>query len=277
MRRARVRPLKRFRLSFRSDPERSQRVALALIAVVVASGVVLIDVFGPATSYWRDHPVVANLVAGLVLLLITSLFIRVALWEWQKRRWKQVAALAYRALANEAGDTHKRLGEYVDGPGDYWWTRDRWLDGIEELFARHGSSLNNASRKRRIEILLEDPEWRDRAWQGVRNAKRLGWDACAKWSGLMLSSPRSAADLNDLAELNDRLARLHKSIAHVSVGDAPAKWKTEAVTEWLTIERRAEALELRLMEAAARATEDSIAGEVATFHQEQGAEGFGRR
>jgi hypothetical protein len=213
-----------------------------LFALAIVVGVTATDWPLPILGgFWRDHAIVAGVVSGTLLLVFAAIVVEGWLEQRETERWSPVAAVIYRAIANEARDVRVRLGHYVDGPVASWWPADQWMPVVQQFLDSNKAALSRrVSFEERIDILALDPAWRSVAWQGVRYMKRLQWDVVAKWAPAVAGNPKFVPALEELTTLNDQVARL-QILLDDSQGDTEAlriaKCWQEVVAETHRIER----------------------------------------
>lgn len=232
--------------------------------LVLTVGLLLLDLLGVTKPFFVPRAFLAGFTSGALLLGLGVLVIDATLAARDRRRWHRVAAVAYRALANEAGDTRRRLDELVFGrpPRGAWWAVADTTIAAERILDRGKPDLSAAKRDRqaRVTVLAADSRWRANAWQGVRNVKRLGWASVARWAPVMLSSSRSAVDLDRLAGLNDEVARLQ-----MLLDDGIERSSAEEIgAAWARVARLATALEDELL---GQAGSGSVGAEVLAVHR----------
>lgn len=239
-----------------------RRRMLFVLAIIV--GVTATDWPLPILDgFWRDHSIVAGVVSGILLLVFAAIVVEGWLEQRETERWSPVAAVIYRAIANEARDVRVRLGHYVDGPAASWWPADHWMPAVQQVLDSNESALRGrASLNDRIDILARDPAWRSVAWQGVRYTKRLQWDVVAKWAPAVVGSPKFVGALKELTTLNDQIARLQ-----VFLDDSQGHTEVRAIAEcWQDVVAETHRVERDLIRQAADLHIGSVANDVRDAH-----------
>lgn len=254
---------------------RTLRAGATIVIVLLTVGLLLLELLAVTETFFVPRAFLAGFTSGALLLALGILVIDATLASRDRRRWHRVVAVAYRALANEAGDTRKRLDELVFGRPHRaaWWPVADTTIAAERLLARGapGLSPERGDREDRLRVLAGDARWRANAWQGVRNVKRLGWASVAHWAPVMLSSSRSAVDVDRLAGLNDEVARL-QMLLDDDIEVSPPDPESIAA-KWAEVAALATELEDHLL---GQVEGDSVAGKVLAVHRTRQAAGFKR-
>jgi hypothetical protein len=221
-------------------------------------------------SFWKEHPVVTSVVSGVVLFALAGLVIEAWIEERERQRWLSIASVAYRALANEAKDVRVRLLQYVEGSSSTWWEPDRWLADIDEVFASQAELQEAQGIEARVAILATDARWRAMTWQGARYAKRLNWQAIARWAPVVAVDTDFVGALGRLANFDSTLARLQMALDS-SLTDAH---EDDVLRRWREVFTESREIETSLLAAARELDTASVATDVVAAHArgEQGTQ-----
>lgn len=239
-----------------------RRRTLFVLAIIV--GVTATDWPLPVLNgFWLDHPIVAGVVSGILLLVFAAIIVEGWLEERETERWSPVAAVIYRAIANEARDVRVRIGHYVDGSAASWWPADHWMPAVQQVLDSNEHALSGlATFDERIDILARDPEWRSVAWEGVRYTKRLQWDIVAKWAPAVAGNPKFVPALEELTTLNDQIAHLQ-----MLLDDSQGTTDVRAIAErWQEVVAETYRIERNLINEAANLHTGSVATDVRDAH-----------
>jgi hypothetical protein len=225
-------------------------VALALTVALVATDWPL------GWTLWVDHPFVAALAAGLVLLLLTGSVVDAILRRREARRWRDLGRGAAYALDQVFWLSRIALFQLLGARGDIQLTleielhvgpaRDRALELLgqvpesDELDIMTEYDLDRATllQDARLPTLLRDPAWCDRAMFALLTLARVQETTIARWVGAF-------GVLGD----SEGFRRIGESIA---IAD-----RAEAIGQYLLVLRRGE-VSAELDEAAIGATSHAV-------------------
>ena len=171
---------------------------LPALAIVLASVLVLSD-WPLDWSFWLDHPLVAALVAGLVLLLLTGSVVDVILRRREARRWVDFGRGAAYALDQvfyfsgiamfqllDVGG-HMRLSPEIEFHVAPARARAAQLlpnrpdPGGVDVMIEVNEERASALRADRLPILLRDGQWRDHALLAILAFARVQETTIARW------------------------------------------------------------------------------------------------
>ena len=171
---------------------------LPALAIVLASVLVLSD-WPLDWSFWLDHPLVAALVAGLVLLLLTGSVVDVILRRREARRWVDFGRGAAYALDQVFYFSGIAMFQLLGVGGDMRLSQEIEFH-VAPARARAAQLLQNrpdpggvdvmievneerasALRADRLPVLLRDGQWRDHALLAILAFARAQETTIAQW------------------------------------------------------------------------------------------------
>jgi hypothetical protein len=212
--------------------------ALAAAAVLALSLGILADV--SKSSFWADHTLLANLVASLIVVMLTVAVVNEVI-EWRgRRRWSVLAQYVMIQLVRYARMVWMSIAE---------------LAGIQPLNADSGPSVDALAR-----VVLDTDQVTKAIWElvGDNGQRRDMQDRIARlveqsdevlgrWAGLFLDTAAYAELLDRHVELASRLAWLQGLLDSYEPPDDrnrqnraqahPAKQFEEVLDEEVLIER----------------------------------------
>jgi hypothetical protein len=240
-------------LTFPGERKRVPRWAFEAVILLVIAIVVVLALRGDGEAgYWNDHPMLAELVSGLILLAIAGTVVERLFRAREERNWRGVARLACNTIGDEVARSISatlfalwRDAAYepppVDGPrGDRptnrllpeWEVREL-PEGRDELAVlREGHELEAGPEGTlpdgRLEQLIKDEEWRTWACSHLRRLHTRARPALAQWAPVMLRA-QGPRDLLDRAALVvDHLGYLRDDIKDGNhdgdVGELERRW-----------------------------------------------------
>jgi hypothetical protein len=192
------------------------------LAGAVAAGLLLasFDLFG--SSYWAEHPMLAQALGGLILFIQGGLLLPRFLSYSDEQRQRKVSRVAYASLAQATNDAGRRLLALLNGA-------DLFALGIEAEDREGGATIASVNRERtrleshgfdasfadtgwiwtidrpaldgRLRVLLTDPEFVRVLYRRVSRVRRDLHDAAAVWAPTMFSDAERTEDLEAFREL----------------------------------------------------------------------------
>ena len=171
---------------------------LPALAIVLASVLVLSD-WPLDWSFWLDHPLVAALVAGLVLLLLTGSVVDVILRRQEARRWVDFGRGAAYALDQVFYFSGIAMFQLLGVGGDIRLSPEiefhvapararaaqllpnRPDPGGVDVMIEVNEERASALRADRLPILLRDGQWRDHALLAILAFARAQETTIARW------------------------------------------------------------------------------------------------
>ena len=171
---------------------------LPALAIVLASVLVLSD-WPLDWSFWLDHPLVAALVAGLVLLLLTGSVVDVILRRREARRWVDFGRGAAYALDQVFYFSGIAMFQLLGVGGDMRLSpeiefhvapararaaqllQNRPDPGGVDVMIEVNEERASALRADRLPILLRDGQWRDHALLAILAFARAQETTIARW------------------------------------------------------------------------------------------------
>ena len=171
---------------------------LPALAIVLASVLVLSD-WPLDWSFWLDHPLVAALVAGLVLLLLTGSVVDVILRRREARRWVDFGRGAAYALDQVFYFSGIAMFQLLGVGGDMRLSpeiefhvapararaaqllQNRPDPGGVDVMIEVNEERASALRADRLPILLRDDQWRDHALLAILAFARAQETTIARW------------------------------------------------------------------------------------------------
>jgi hypothetical protein len=207
------------------ERKRVPRWAFEAVIILVIAIVVVLALRGDGEAgYWNDHPMLAELVSGLILLAIAGTLVERLFRAREERNWRGVARLACNTIGDEVARSISatlfalwRDAAYepppVDGPrGDRptdrllpeWEVRELPEGRDEVAVLRDGDPLEAGPEGTlpdgRLEQLMKDEEWRSWACYHLRRLHTRARPALAQWAPVMLRA-QGPRDLLDRAAL----------------------------------------------------------------------------
>jgi hypothetical protein len=208
----------------------------ALILGLVVIAVVLALLGDGEGGYWNDHPMLAELVSGLILIAIAGTIVERLFRAREERNWRGVARLACNTIGDEVARSISatlfvlwRDAGYepppVDGSrGDRptnqllpeWEVRELPEGRDEVAVLRNGSRLEAGPEgtlpEGRLGELVKDEEWRSWACAQLRRLHNRARPALAQWAPVMLRAQGPRALLDRAALVVDHLGYLRDDI-----------------------------------------------------------------
>jgi hypothetical protein len=213
-------------------------IVSAVTAAIVATELAASGIGG----FWNDHPMLAGVTSGLLLLCI-------AIWVvegWVAEHGKPVVRQAYRSLAGDLGTLVFVMRWCVLGSKD----RPDHIPvgtGIDTDCLR---PVLDASRTvppggywKRLKLLVRDDDWRAASVDVLRVCRRRLHEASSNWSAVMLTSPELSDDLSRVADLSEEIGRLNGALTDEDIAD-------EVIGIWQELQTQAAELENRFYDAA---------------------------
>ena len=199
---------------------------------------------------WSQYALIAGLVSGFLILVITLAVVDDVLERRNRVRWEAVAHTAFRGLGEAVGDVGEALEVVVTGrvrPGrnhfDPPWGEafGQRIGGLalDDVPAnRYGSTEFRPFHATALRRRLQQPEWCDvaqRATVRIRSRLRV---SMTPWLAAMLATPELAAVQNRVALLDLRLMRLQAPVLELArMGEAKQhKGHPRAHFQWLAYE-----------------------------------------
>ena len=151
---------------------------------------------GGSSSFWAGHPLVTNMAASSVMLLVTVVLVDRYLAYLERREWRHVATIAFQDLAREVMLIVRLMAE-LTGEADY---RERAARPMSKTVAQElhnlldkllGPAVSRSSpdnRDRRLRRLFEDPEWGHLAYHAMQERIELGRETIARWAPVMVTN-----------------------------------------------------------------------------------------
>jgi hypothetical protein len=224
----------------------------AVIVLLVAIAVVLALRGDSESGYWSEHPMLTELVSGLLLLAIAGTVVERLFRAREERNWRGVARLACNTIGDDVTRSISatlfvlwRDAGYepppVDGPrGDRrtdallpeWEVRELPEGRDEVAVLQDGGTLETGPEgtlpSGRLEQLMADEEWRSWASRHLRRLHTQARPALAQWAPVMLRS-QGPRDLLDRAALVvDHLGYLRDDIKDANgegdLGELERRW-----------------------------------------------------
>lgn len=216
----------------RTSDHRRNRFGSTLRSVVVAVGTVVVLSDWPArrtSGHWAGYPFFTSVISGLLLLLVTYLFVEWIIARQNTAKWSSVAHSGFKALAGAAEDVSDGLAELVVG------TDDRSTSGVKTnlppVLGQRAIELTtfsgppNRSRRRddhrepflaALEANLQIGAWCDVAQRATHHLRESLRDKLAIWLAAMLTSTELARIANRVALLDRRLQNLQGPMLQLS-------------------------------------------------------------
>jgi hypothetical protein len=224
----------------------------AVIALVVAILAILALRGDGGSGYWSDHPMLASLVSGLLVLAIAGTAVERLLRTREERNWRGIARLACNTIGDDVARSISatlyvlwRDAGYqpppLDGPrGGHptdallpEWEVRSVPDGRDELgVLANGREIAagpvGTLPHGRLDPLLRDDAWRMWACRHMRELHERTRPALAQWASVMLRS-QGPRDLLDRAALVvDHLGYLRDDIkdgnGRLAPGELERRW-----------------------------------------------------
>lgn len=183
---------------------------LAALAVLLLAAAIASDPL--AKRFWEHHPLLSNLVASLVAVILTVAVINEVLERRERRRWSVLAQYVLMELVRTARVTWTTLLELL-GVMFAEDETDAALDaGAETL--RDTPRVVGAMRE-----LLADPERRERLHGAVERLMSRSDEVLGRWAPVMLNSAPYAEVIDRHVELYSRLAWVGSLLDHFEPTD----------------------------------------------------------
>ena len=231
-----------------------------MVLILVAGGLALIG--DGEGGYWTDHPLLASIVSGLLVLALAGTAVERLLRIREERRWRGVAALACTTIADEvtrsvtatlyalwrdagyeAPARDDPLPELVPERLLPEWEVREVPDGREQV-AVLGSGQAVAAGPSgtlpsgRLAELMRDPDWRRWACRHLRELHAKSRPVLAQWAPVMLPPQEPRDLLDDAALVVDHLSYLREDILTERLAAEPE----ELERRWLALDVQARVL-----------------------------------
>lgn len=174
-----------------SDRRAVIRVSTLTLLVVSVIAVTLLDwPFRMMSGFWLSHAMFAGVVSGLLLLALTVFVVEEYLASRERKRWADVAKIAYQDLGREVM-LNQRLLESLIGLEDY---RNRAAKPVTgDLADVLHSSINatltgtrdDLDRPSRLKLLYENTQWCDASYKAIQYRVDAGRLSLARWAPVM--------------------------------------------------------------------------------------------
>jgi hypothetical protein len=244
-----------------------KRRRIAFLASVVALLVVSVvaTLADGSKGLWATHPFLSGMTTGALTLAFTVLIVNRYLSLRDGRRWRRVAAVAYRGLARESRDISASLASlycdlsHIIGASylDPEW-RPKGLSPIGEIRAiPNGKDAIRAFLHAdlppeddpddllpapRVKHLASDEEWSRLVADHLASLVDRNRDAVARWAPLMMEADEPRDLLDAFASLNEELFMLHVKFRQLSVGAEDLVDIEDVVDHWRIIDGKARIL-----------------------------------
>jgi hypothetical protein len=185
---------------------RPTRVLAALAVLALAGGIVSDALEG---HFWADHPVLAGLVASVIVVMLTVALVNEALERRSRRRWRVLAQYVMLALVRDARLVWTGLAELAGltpvahsaADGDVP-AAAAWIDAGSEA-VRDTARLTAALRE-----LMSDEDARRQLYHKVVFFVEHNDEVLGRWAAVMLNSDVYAEVIDRHVELAGDLAWL---------------------------------------------------------------------
>jgi len=183
---------------------------LAALAVLLLAAAIASDPL--ARSFWQRHPLLTNLVASLVAVILTVAVINEVLERRQRRRWSVLAQYVLMELVRTARVTWTTLMElsglmFADDQADA--ALDAGADTLRDTPRAVGAMCE----------LLADPERRERLHRAVERLMSGSDEVLGRWAPVMLNAAPYAEVIDRHVELYSRLAWVGSLLDHFEPTD----------------------------------------------------------
>jgi hypothetical protein len=170
---------------------------LAVVAVLTFGAGVASDVLGH--HFWTRHPLLANLAASLIVVMLSVALVNEAIERHRRRRWRVLAQYVMLELVR-----HARMV----------WTGIIELGGLTQSKDHSPPSIDAGARAVRdtprlaeaIEELVADDDRRRLLHEGINRSVSRSNDVLGRWAAVMLGA-------NAYAQLLDRHVELASDVA----------------------------------------------------------------
>ncbi|HTU78475.1 MAG TPA: hypothetical protein VMF09_06925 [Solirubrobacteraceae bacterium] len=187
-----------------------QTWALAALAVLLLAAAVASDPL--AKSFWERHPLLSNLVASLVAVILTVAVVNEVLERRQRRRWSVLAQYVLMELVRSARLTWTTLMELLGLTFAGEETEAALSAGAEAL--RDTPRVIGA-----MCALLADHERRERLHGLIERLMSRSDELLGRWAPVMLNSDAYAEVIDRHVELYTRLAWVGSLLDHFEPTD----------------------------------------------------------
>jgi hypothetical protein len=251
-------------------PRWATEVAILLVIVIAITFVLRGD---GESGFWADKPMLASLVADLIILVLAGTAIERLLRTREELAWRGVAGLACNTIADDiTGRVSAMLcvlwkdADYAPPPVDEaraGGPSDRLLpetevrelpDGRDDLTVLREQGATPAGAActlpdGRLAVLVADADWRCWAARHLRELHERSRPALALWTPVMLRTPGPRDLLDRAALVVDHVRHLREDIRG---GDSPADIE-ELERRWVALDVQARLLTNALWEEAGEA------------------------
>ncbi len=152
-----------------------------------------------ARGFWTRNPLATNLVASLVVVVVSVAVVNEALERRQRQRWSVLAQYVLFELVRTARLTWTTLIELL-----------RLMDAAEETEAALEAGAETLRDTPRVVAamcgLLADPDRRQRLHRSIQRLMARSDEVLGRWAGVMLNSAPYAEVIDRHVELYSRLA-----------------------------------------------------------------------
>jgi hypothetical protein len=199
-----------------SGPRRSESVdrylrgtrALAAVALLVLVGGVLSDAL--AGSFWADHPLLAGLVASVIVVILTVAVVNEALERRSRQRWSVLAQYVMLQLVRDARLVWTGVAELAGlMPSDPYATESDVLAAATSIDAGSSAVRDTDLLTAALRDLVAHADKRKRLHDKVTSLLEHNDAVLGRWAAVMLN-----ADV--YAEVIDRHVELAGDLAWVS-------------------------------------------------------------
>jgi hypothetical protein len=248
-------------------PRWATEVAILLVIVIA---IILVLRGDGDSGFWADKPMLASLVADLIILVLAGTAIERLLRTREELAWRGVAGLACNTIADDitrrvsallwvlwkdTGYAPPPVDESLaDGPADRLLpeTEVRELpEGRDELAVLREPAAIPAGAActlpdGRLSVLMADDDWRRWAARNLRELHERSRPALALWTPVMLRTPGPRELLDRAALVVDHVRHLREDIR----GGDPAADIEELERRWVALDVQARLLTNALWEEA---------------------------
>src|SRR3954447_10360181 len=171
-------------------------------------------------DFYKDRPLQAGFVTGVVLALLAYLVIDAVRANLNEKRWTPLSKLAFLALAAETTLVIDTLLSLVTGMRpDRARRTDAAQKDLQAALAAMGlkpwqgddlGAVAHTEYRDQLVCVLSDRAWLALALREIGDRKWGNRDGLAKWAGAMLTIPEAANVFGRLARLNNFLSGLQE-------------------------------------------------------------------
>jgi hypothetical protein len=203
-----------------SGPRRSESVesylrgarALAVVAVLALLAGVVTDAV--AGSFWADHPLLAGLVASLIVVMLTVALVNEAVERRSRQRWSVLAQYVMLQLVRDARVVWTRLAELAGLMPDEPYAAEGDLLGATAAIDDGSSAVRDTERLgAALRNLLADADKRPQLHREVTLFVEHNDSVLGRWAAVMLNADVYAEVIDRHVELAGDLVWLSGLLA----------------------------------------------------------------